>query len=323
MARRNNIIVAFLCIALAGLVFFACTEETPAPLETAKKPVSDTDTVARVGDRRIDVGDLQGEMERRSASASEKDSLLQEMIDFEAMLAKAKKEGLDKDPELIRACERLLVGKFRSKHLTPAVESISVAPEEAREYYENHRDEFAKPPSVRLALLYLSAHSRMSPEKRDSIREKLAGARETALGMAEEKGFGKLSIAFSEHQASRYRGGDIGWVKEEGRAGIDQAAVDAGFSLAAVGDVSEVVEGENGFYVVKLMDRKEASLTPFEKVERKINQTLLLEKRRKAEAEFHENARQGLEIEIYPEVLATVEAKGAGGGRQAKPPRLP
>ena len=323
MMTSRNIIFAFVCIAVAGLFFSACTEEAPAPVETAKKQVSDTDTVARVGDRKIDVEDLQGEMERRRTSASQKEGLLQEMIDFEAMLVKAEKEGLDKDPEFVRACERLLVGKFRSKHLTPAVENISVAPEQTREYYENHREEFTKPPSVRLALLYLSVHSRMSPERREAIREKLAGARETALGMAEEKDFGKLSIAFSEHQASRYRGGDIGWVKKEGRAGIDQAAVDAGFSLEAAGDVSEVIEGRDGFYVVKLMDRREASVTPFEKVERKINQTLLLEKRRKAEAEFFEKAREGLEIELYPEVLATVESKGAGDGRQAKPPRLP
>jgi parvulin-like peptidyl-prolyl isomerase len=215
-----------------------------------------------------------------------------------------------------------LAGNFKSKYLEPLIENVSVSPEEVRQYYESHREEFTRPPSVRLAMLYSEARSKMPPEKRETIRERMAGARESALGLSDEKDFGKLSIAFSEHQASRYRGGDVGWVREEGMAEIAKEATDAGFALENIGDVSEVVSADDGFYVVKLMDRRQPEAIPFEKAEKKITRALLLEKRKQVEEEFYELKRAGIAIKIYPEALAGVEAQDPASGGE-KPPALP
>ena len=71
----------------------------------------------------------------------------------------------------------------------------------------------------------------------------------------------------SEDQASRYRGGDIGWLTVgDTNAPWDPAMLAAVSKLAQPGDLAPVVSTPEAFYLVKLVERQPASVRPLEAV---------------------------------------------------------
>jgi hypothetical protein len=90
-------------------------------------PKSEPNLVARVGTREIQAQDFQAEIERRQRAQRPipgKQDLLEEMIEREALIARAVQAGLDKDGELRRSYENLLIGKLKQQELEPRLQKI-------------------------------------------------------------------------------------------------------------------------------------------------------------------------------------------------------
>lgn len=291
-----------------------------------QKPAREPDVIATVGPMKIRPEQFKAEMIRRGGVSPEiidKQKLLEEMIGYEALLVKALEAGLDKDPEIVRSYHNLLVGRLRQRDLTPEIEAAEVTDDDMKAYYKANIGTFTQPEKIRVAILYMKTDSTMSGEKRAEIRNKMERAREKALNTepGNAPGFGALAVDYSEDQASRYSGGDIGWLSRGRLYRWDPAVVEAGFSLAQAGDVSGIVATDTGFYFVKLMDRKESAVTPLEKVKDRIRHKVLLEKRKGIESAFHESIRASVAVEIFPEAL---DAVGIPAGKDwKKPPNLP
>ena len=91
------------------------------------EPKSKPDVVARVGSREIRAQDVEAEMERRQRAQRpvlSKQDLLEEMIEREALIARAVQAGLDKDGDLRRSYENLLIGKLKQQELEPRLQKI-------------------------------------------------------------------------------------------------------------------------------------------------------------------------------------------------------
>ena len=148
--------------------------------------------------------------------------LLDEMIRREAIIHRALQTGVDQDPDVQREIENLLIGKLREQELETKLREASVAEEELRAEYESTLDKFTRPAKIRLAMLYLKTSSKMSETKHSEIRSRMDAARARALEESEAQdpsgrrptgqGFGAMAVEYSDDQASRYRGGDIGWL---------------------------------------------------------------------------------------------------------------
>jgi hypothetical protein len=287
----------------------------------------DPDVLARVGPREIGANRFQEEALRRGglrSAALDRKALLDEMIDYEVLLVQALEAGLDQDPEVRRSYHNLLVGKLRQQMLQPRIEAVEVTDEEVERYYQAHIDDYTRPARVRLAILHLETHPTMSDEKREAIRARMTEAHEKAKEIPPEvRGFGPLSIDYSAHQASRYKGGDIGWLSEGRDYRWPEPVVSAGFALDRSGEVSDVIETEEGLYLVRLLDRRPAEVAPLETVAARIRHKLLLEKRREVEETFLAEKRAATRpIKIYPEALASVPAP-ASEKEGVQPPSLP
>lgn len=286
----------------------------------------DPDLIAAVGNRQIRVERFKEEAARRGGirpDGLDRRALLADLIDYETLLVKAFEAGFDKDPEVIRAYHNLLVGKMRSRELEPRIEAVAVSEDEIAAHYEAQIDRYTRPARIRAAILFFETHPTMGAEKLEAIRAKLAEAREKARTLpADARGFGPLAISYSEDQASRYKGGDIGWLAEGRDYRWPDPMVSAAFSLETIGSVSDIIQTDKGLYLVKLLDRRDAAVTPMAKVKTRIRHKMLLEKRRETEAAFLAEKRAATDIEIYPEVLASVPLPEAGKADGA-PPSLP
>jgi parvulin-like peptidyl-prolyl isomerase len=308
---------------LLGLVTLAgCAKQSSSP--------NGPDVLATIGTRPIRVADLEAEAARRAAlgqAVPAKETLLEELVTREAMLERALELGLAEQPEVRRRYQNLLLAELKERELQPRLAQAKVSPESLRAAGASVTR--LQPAQVRLAVLRFGVSSRTSAEKRTQLAERLAEAREKASRLSpDEAGFGALAVDYSDDQSTRYCGGDLGWFSV-GRTNYSVPAevLSAGQALTRVGEVSEVLRTEDGFFLVRLMERREAGKRSAGESDAVLHHKLLAQERKRIEAEFGAEARSRARVEINTQALAAVQLDFsrpmAHAEAPAHPPALP
>lgn len=282
--------------------------------------------LAKVGDRLITAEDLQkeaGHRRRNGEPVPGRELLLREMVQFEALIQRARKTGLADDPAVQREIGLVLISELRERELDKQWESLRVSTNETRAEYERNLAEYSEPAKARAAVLFLECNPKATAAKRGDVRARLEEARRRALENpapggrgAAASGFGALAIQFSDDQASRYRGGDIGWL-DAGNFEYrwPRPVLEAAYELKK-GGISEVLEAEGGFYLVMKTDERPASVTPYARVEAVLRHSLLLKKRRELEEAFRQETIRLAGVQMNEKALAAVEL--SPGSAEAK-----
>ncbi len=157
---------------------------------------------------------------------------LEAMLKEEGRTLEQFKKAIRQDLERARLIERVLKSKtvITDDQVQAALSRQVRSPDEERH----------------LAVIFLSAPS--APEARQTVRLK---AQEILNRIRKGENFADLARAYSQGPGAQ-DGGDIGTIKAKDMApGLEQATRDL-----QPGQVSEVLESANGFYVVKLLQVK-------------------------------------------------------------------
>ena len=299
LTHRTSV-VACLVLALTGL-FTSCT----------RKPAANPNVLVKVGSHEITIQDFDREVQwyvKSRRPLPDKETVLEQMISRELRLQRAKASGLENDPDVQRRYQAMLAGRVEDLELKPRLEALTVTPEEIRAVYEKEVGRYTRPAKVRLALICIKTDSKMSVEKLAEAERRIAAARQAALALpAGSRGLGAAAAEYSEDQASRYRGGDVGWF-DQGRTEYRWPAevVTAGLALAKNGDTSDVIKASEGFYIVSRLDSREPVVTPLEQAQGSIQRRLLTEKRQQTETAFNLKMRAFAPVETFTQVLAKV-----------------
>lgn len=130
-----------------------------------------------------------------------------------------------------------------------AVASVPAVDEaQLQQYYEQNRTRFVSPARVQLSHILFATKAGDSDEERDAIRVK---ARETQRQVkADPQEFAAIAQAESDDKGSSRDGGSLGWVTK----GSWPAVLEDGIFALAKGDVSDVIEGPDGFHIFKADD---------------------------------------------------------------------
>jgi len=164
--------------------------------------------------------------------------------------------------------------------------SISVDETEGVNYYKLNQAEFVEPEEYRLRGIYLSTESRTAEEvegRKTEISEKVKGGGDFSA-LAAELGDSPLK----ENQ------GDLGFIK---KGELDKTLEEAVIGLKP-GEMSPWVQAKNGWYLLKLEEKKESRLRPYEEVKKDIWEKLFGEKRAKKLDEFLKNIKAKNYIKI-------------------------
>ncbi len=313
-------------LALLLLATACATVKTPPPTTAVVAPVLATEAappatpapvvLARIGDQTITVEEFRTEMARRGgrlpgqfATVEQRRALLDEMIQQRATLARARQEGLDQEPEYRAAIERMLTTQYLRAHLDPELDRLEVTPEEVSAYYAAHRDELLTPARIRAAWIFLAVSAKADAAQVEKTRQRLVAVREEAVKLpAATRNFGELAKNTSEDAATRYAGGELGWLyadqAESYRWG--PALVRAAFALPSPGALSEVLRHDKGWYLLKLVEREEAKPTPIEKLAAGIRSRILKERREAARAAFFARLLAGTPVSVDEARLAAL-----------------
>jgi len=312
---------------MAACLMTSCNR-SPSPGRQGGTPFTQ-DVLARVEGQTIRLADFQAELERRARGrsgsferADEREALLQEMVNFESVYLRAKEAGFDQKPEIERQIKAFIVDRFMEEKFKNRPETPAVSDTEVERYYREQAARFGIPEKVRFAIILIGFSPKATDEKKaEALRKAESVLAEAGTLGDSERTFGVLAQRHSEDQATRYLGGDAGWLARGEPSRWDNAVVDAAFALSSAGDLGPVVKTASGCYLVKLIENRTAGYRPLKEVAEAIRYQLAVGKRDRQQQEFQEAMTAGLKIEINRPLLETMPLPSSP--RQATPPALP
>ena len=264
----------------------------------------------RVGSILVYQADLNRELEERRAGAGDEGArkkALDELVTRAQLAEAALDANLYRDPMVRAQIARALASRLKEQTLHPRYKEMSAPIPEPRlrELYQAGIDRFRSNEKRQIAVLWLNPGG--DPARGKQYEEKLAAAREWFFQSGDlkdhpDQGFSVLSVDHSEHAASRYKGGVVGWLEREG--GMDawsKALAEIAFSLKEPGEVSAVTARPEGVFLVRYMALKPAVLRPFEDVAAELDRTERQRIRAAAEAEFESAIKAKHPVQWLPE----------------------
>lgn len=283
------------------------------------------DVIAWVGNFPITQAEFLKEMHYRGGAyvqELDKQALLDEMIAKKLLLNKAYELDYDERVDVQREYDYLLMGKVRKEFIEKQREKISITEADIKQHYGTHRDDYQVPQKDRLAILFFKKRGDDFEKNTASLKAVQQMAKAGQLPEDAGDGFGAHAVAHSEHQVSRYKGGEIGWFTKGEEVYWEKPVLDAGFALSQPGELSKIVETDKGYYLVRLMERKAAAYRPFDTVEARIRHQLILSEQRGVEERFSQSLKQDFSVSVNSDKLEQVipETRYAKDSQPAMPP---
>lgn len=217
-----------------------------------------------------------------------------------AVLAEAKDKGWERRPEYLeqleRAREQLLISTYLNDVSRPPANWPGE--QELNEFYQASRTELTSPRQVRLAQIYLSAEK--YPEAAKRMAEDLARK-------AREKGsdFAALARANSDHKPSAEKGGDMGWLPEDGIVQEVRKAI----AKSTQGEIVGPIQAAQGWHVVKLVDSKPAAVRPLAEVREALVAHLRQRRTLENERRYLDDLAARMTLVIDQDALARLRAQ--------------
>ncbi len=188
---------------------------------------------------------------------AQRQKLQEQYLEREALAAAVEKEPI-LDQELIAAeldefRKEMLISRYFEKFLAEKVSDEAV-----QNYYGAHAADYEEK-KVHVAHVLIRTTPQMSEEER---KVKLTAAHEVYSQLQSGKDFAAIVEEYSEDKVSAKKGGDLGWLKE---GSIDPRFSKTVFAMTA-GALSEPIETQFGFHVVKLVEGAKVVKRPLEAV---------------------------------------------------------
>lgn len=209
---------------------------------------------------------------------------LEALIQQKVMVQKAKGMGLDKNEEVQRkiaaltreVTERVLIEALIKQEI---LDKVVVTDEEAKAYYDEHREEFKDKEKVKISQIVVATEE----EAQEILQELENGA-----------DFAELASRKSDDQNIAKSGGDLGYIER----GKMPAVLEKIYFSLKVGEISNPVKTNQGYYIVKLEDKKEAAVKEFYEVSDDIKSKLTVGKQREEHQKWLRRLEEEAKIEV-------------------------
>lgn len=153
-------------------------------------------------------------------------------------------------------------------------------------YYKLHPEEFTEPEEYHVRAIYLSTEGK-TPEAMEEARKLILGKVKAG------EPFNALAKEYSDGPAKQAEG-DLGRFRQ---GELDKTLEQAVAKLKA-GETSDWVETKNGWYLLKLEERKDSRLRTFEEVKKEVEEKLYTQKKQKKLEEYLKTLREKSYIKI-------------------------
>lgn len=272
-------IIYKLCFVFGSLLIFMCScaslhEKEKILAVVDGEPITEGDFkyAVTISHRREDLS---------SAGSLKLEPYVHKLIDDKLIIQEARKSGMDKLPEIQQAIDAYILRESVVRlHDEEIVKKVSVTEEELMDYYKKNYEEFT------VGIIEMK-----SQEEINNILEMLKKGEE----------FDSLAKKYSQHP-SRERGGQIKITK----GAMSNSLKDAIPSLK-IGEITDVIFENNRYYIVKLIDRREAPIREFTNVKESIRKSIRKQKENELSKAYLEELRKRSNIKIDQELLSSID----------------
>jgi len=167
---------------------------------------------------------------------------------------------------------------------------IVISEADIKKFYDQNREKFTKSESAQLSHILIGVDPQALPEEKQKARGKAESIRKKIL-----EGADFAAIAKGESSCpSKEQGGDLGiFEKGEMIPEFEKAT-----TLLKPGEISQVVETQEGYHILKLVEKKDAAVVSFDETKEKIEYYLKQIRTRQAIAEYVAELRKTAKIEM-------------------------
>ncbi len=245
------------------------TESVPQDQLKGLEP--STTLAAGPGAVSVTIGDLEAELSKASDADRrlifQRPGGVQQVVNnllVRRMLAtEAERDRLSEDPSVsavLRLARDRVLSDARLATLDKQNEPSEAALDAyAKEIYNAKRDQFIQPAQTRARHILLANNG----------PEALTRAKELVQQLRNGASFEEMAKQQSTDTTSAAKGGDLGFI---GPGQMVRPFEDAVRALVAPGDISEPVESQFGYHIIKLEERRAPSPAPFEEIRPKLIQ---------------------------------------------------
>jgi foldase protein PrsA len=168
---------------------------------------------------------------------------------------------------------------------------ISVTTDEIKDFYEQHKGDLAGKSQVQLQEILIGKKNRSQGDA-DALSAQIKGE------LASGKSFGDLAVQYSE-SFSRSNKGEAGWFTA---SELSTAISKAVFGLK-VGELSELIPTDAGWYLFRLEAKREAEAPTLDKAREAVIEALKEQKFQKAYKEYMVQLKAQNYVRINPKYL--------------------
>jgi peptidyl-prolyl cis-trans isomerase C len=315
-------------------------ETAPPPVAIPWKDLADTATAAEVNGVRISMKDINSAIDaikKREPSLADgspaaiaeltkfRQSMLNDLIDFELLLQEAKKRNINPDPKKVDAELWQIKGKFpnpdsfnqwlQASGQTEAelrqstvdnmtVEElgnqlsvdVTVSDADLQKFYDDNKDRFILPESVMVSHILIA----VPQDATDADKQKLKDQADKVLKEASKPNadFSALAAKYSDDKSTADKGGSLGALVQVDK-GSWKPLVDAAFAATPGKVISKLVETDFGYHIVDPIEKKPGRQLTLDEVRADIKPMVLHQKVEAViDAEIHK-LRQAATIKTY------------------------
>ena len=225
---------------------------------------------------------LDQEMEKRNINVTDEDFKNELKLIIDKVGSKEELNKILKDKHVSnKKFKEDLTTQIKIKKLVDSVEKVNISDKETKKYYDTHKNEFVRPEQVRASHILISANvlekiQDIKSKNKDISTEDLNKKVDEYMLEQEKKAkkvleevkanpdkFDTLARKYSDDKGSAEQGGELGFFSKD--------VMVPEFSKVAFAmrpnTISEtVVKTPYGYHIIKVTDRTEAGIMPYEKV---------------------------------------------------------
>lgn len=274
------------------------------------QPVQDAQVLVVVNGKPISLEDfnrrwaaLSPSLQARYRAMGGERKFLDELIGEELLLQEGRRQGLDQAAAIREQMERLKEQLMLDELMKQALQSTDVVSDaDVDAYIAAHPESIRQPQVVHLAHIVTT-----TPEMAKDIKRRLDQGQD----------FGALAKKFSVDVASRGKGGELGVYRE----GEGPAEVEKEFLRLKVGAVSEPIQTEKGFRIVKLLAREPEDQKKKALAKARLKQELQAERRRRRFEEFQARLRANATVRMADASKLVIHEGGSAASASAPAPQ--
>jgi peptidyl-prolyl cis-trans isomerase C len=256
------------------------------------------DFVLREADLERLIGGQAPEVQQKFKDDPEqKVTLVKQLLTQKAIVARARKEGFDKKPDIREQLSHVVDDFIAREYVAKVASAATVREDELKKYYRENEASFQIPAQIKVRHIFVEVPTDATPE----IKSRALTKAETVLQRLKKgEEFAKLAAELSDDPDSGKRGGEIGTLTPGSTSSEDFEK--AAFALKA-GDTSGVVTSPYGYHIIKVDERTEKRVASFDEAKEYIRTKLQSEAEKTRLQELIDQVTKESGLELFTEKI--------------------